>query len=145
MKNAFIYVLFIVPHVLFSEGSIAIITSISGDVTLYRAQDTIMHHATTLDNLFDGDSLQVIYGEATLLFNTGRLVTLKNNSSLGITAETVGPEPEVPAEEEPATPEEEPVSPATSQLSTWVIISPVVGVVLLGVFVFLLIKRRRHA
>jgi hypothetical protein len=73
---------------LFSEGSVAVITSVSGEVSVFRVQDTVVHQVATLDNLFDGDSLQIISGEVTLLFNTGKIISLKDSSSLYITAET---------------------------------------------------------
>ena len=61
---------------------------------------------------------------------------VEGEGGVGITAEA--------GEPETVTPEEEPVSPEPAPSFNWVILGPVVGVVLLGVFVFLLIKRR-HA
>jgi len=57
--------------------------------------------------------------------------------AVGITAEA--------GEPGPVSPEEEPISPGANSLSIWVILSPVVGVVLLGAFIFFLMKRRRRA
>ena len=62
---------------------------------------------------------------------------VESGGGVGITAEA--------AEPQPVAPEEEPISPGANSLSIWVILSPVLGVVLLGVFVFLLVRRRRHA
>ena len=53
---------------------------------------------------------------------------------VGITAEAA----------KPTSPVTEPGSPEAKSLPTWAIISPVVGLVLLGVYVFLLVKRRRR-
>jgi len=64
--------------------------------------------------------------------------------AVGITAEAVEPEPVSP-EEESVAPEEETVTSEAATSFNWVILGPVVGVVLLGVFVFLLIKRRQSA
>ncbi len=64
-------------------------------------------------------------------------VPTTGEGGVGITAEAAAPEP--------VAPEPEPVSPEAAPLSTWVILSPLLGAVLLGVFVFLLVRRRRHA
>lgn len=68
---------------------------------------------------------------------------VEGEGGVGITAEAGEPETVAP-EEEPVSPEAEPVSPGVGMVPTWAILGPVVGMVLLGVFVFLLIKRR-HA
>ncbi len=57
--------------------------------------------------------------------------------AVGITAEA--------GESELVSPEETPATPGANSLSIWVILSPVVGVVLLGAFIFFLMKRRQRA
>ena len=64
-------------------------------------------------------------------------VTTEGDGAVGITAEA--------GEPEPVSPEEEPISPGANSLSIWVILSPLVGVVLLGAFIFFLMKRRQRA
>ena len=60
---------------------------------------------------------------------------VEGEGGVGITAEA--------GEPETVSPEETPVSPEPASGFNWVILGPVVGVVLLGVFVFLLVKRQR--
>ncbi|MFC1913602.1 hypothetical protein ACFLX7_05385 [Chloroflexota bacterium] len=58
------------------------------------------------------------------------------SGAVGITAEAVEPEP--------VAPQDDPAAPGANSLSIWVILSPMVGVVLLGAFIFFL-RRRRSA
>lgn len=87
MKNTVICLLLIIPCILFSEESVAVLTSVSGDVQVICAQDSVAHSASILEDLFVGDSLQVSIGAATLLFRTGKIVMIEDSSALCITPE----------------------------------------------------------
>jgi len=88
MKNAVMCLLLVIMGLSFSEESVAVFTSISGEVRLLRAQDSIAYPAVMLDDLFTGDSVSISIGEATLLYRTGKIITIKDSSAILITEES---------------------------------------------------------
>lgn len=73
--------------IMYAEEPLAVITHLIGDVRVLCAQDSIMQPAVMLADLFDGDSLVVRSGEATVLYVTGAIVLIKDSGAVRITGE----------------------------------------------------------
>ncbi|MBN2621516.1 hypothetical protein JXB22_10565 [candidate division WOR-3 bacterium] len=86
MKHGFLWAIIIMCAVLHAQEPPAIITHITGDVGLLRADDSILQPAEMLDDLFEGDSLIVQGGEATVLFETGTIVLIQDSGAIFITS-----------------------------------------------------------
>jgi hypothetical protein len=86
MKHGFLLVIIIACTALYAQEPAAIITNITGDVIVLRAQDSILQPAEILDDLFEGDSLVVKSGEATVLFETGTIVLIQDSGAIFITS-----------------------------------------------------------
>lgn len=59
----------------------AVLTSLSGDVSIIRAQDSIATAARVMDHLFDGDSVIAYDGQATVFFLTGKFTVIPHHTS----------------------------------------------------------------
>lgn len=59
----------------------AVLTSVSGDVSIIRAQDSVAITARAMDHLFGGDSVVASDGQATVFYLTGKFTVIPRHTA----------------------------------------------------------------